>query len=465
MRAKRIWLDVGDLFWWPHRHVSGIQRVMASVILALAQPAAGRVRLQFCAYSEAAGFAVVPRARAELRAAELLDLPLPRRAAQRLKPRRPRRRPLVRAAAFLVRRLPLELQQPTRDFCYSGEGLAKAIGTWAGRALRRLWSRLRPAGRPRRGDLLLNIGSSWINPPYNDFVRDEKARCGLTYALLLYDCNPYSVPHFHSPESVKGFLDWASESIRLADVTFTISHYSQRDLVRYMRETGLPVKVPHVIRLGDSLLPGSERPTQRPDILRLAAEGDYWLTVAGLAPSKNHKAIVGALRDLADRGLAVPRCVWVGNDVESRALRALLADNPDLAAHIEILGTVDDNDLKHLYRHCRATLFPSYFEGWGLPVGESLAFGKPCLAAGTTSIPEVGGALCDYFDPDDPAALADLMERYLDDAVLAARSEQIRRGYRPTSWAETCRQLLAPLLEGRAQPAEATALVAATERG
>jgi glycosyltransferase involved in cell wall biosynthesis len=105
-----------------------------------------------------------------------------------------------------------------------------------------------------------------------------------------------------------------------------------------------------------------------------------------------------------------------------------------------------DAELAALYRGCRFTLFPSLYEGWGLPVAESLCFGKPCLAANASSVPEIGGSLVDYFDPLDLHDALRVIEAALaDPAMLADREDAIRANFRPTPWTDTAAQLLAGL--------------------
>jgi glycosyltransferase involved in cell wall biosynthesis len=81
---------------------------------------------------------------------------------------------------------------------------------------------------------------------------------------------------------------------------------------------------------------------------------------------------------------------------------------------------------------CLLTIFPSLAEGWGLPVAESLAHGKFCVASNRTSIPEVGGDLIDYFDPADEDQVVAKIERVLfEPGYLAAREARLRTEYRP----------------------------------
>ena len=79
-----------------------------------------------------------------------------------------------------------------------------------------------------------------------------------------------------------------------------------------------------------------------------------------------------------------------------------------------ILEHLDDQSLEYLYTHSQFTIFPSLLEGWGLPVGESLWFGKPCLASRASSIPEVGGRYVTYFDPTSCEDIKDKIRLSLD---------------------------------------------------
>jgi glycosyltransferase involved in cell wall biosynthesis len=105
---------------------------------------------------------------------------------------------------------------------------------------------------------------------------------------------------------------------------------------------------------------------------------------------------------------------------------------------IILLTDVNDNDLAALYRASYFTLYPSLYEGWGLPVAESLAFGKFCLASKSSSIPEVGGELLEYIDPWDVPGWADRILYYvLNPEEVQKREQSIRNEYRAHSWDES----------------------------
>jgi glycosyltransferase involved in cell wall biosynthesis len=128
--------------------------------------------------------------------------------------------------------------------------------------------------------------------------------------------------------------------------------------------------------------------------------GGYLLIVGSLKPNKNLEVVARALQ-LAP----VPWTVAVAGAADSRIFRD--ARQPE--GRMKMLGYVPDEDLGALYAHAAWFLFPSLYEGFGLPALEAMANGCPVIAADAGSLPEVCGNAALYFDPRDPAALAALL--------------------------------------------------------
>src|SRR5258708_4019020 len=99
-----------------------------------------------------------------------------------------------------------------------------------------------------------------------------------------------------------------------------------------------------------------------------------------------------------------------------------------------------------LYGGCLFTLFPSFYEGWGLPVMESHAFGRPCIISKTTSLPEAGGSLARYIDPDNTTdAYQVIRETIQDQAGLREWRDRVRREFRPVEWSQSAHAVLKAL--------------------
>lgn len=137
--------------------------------------------------------------------------------------------------------------------------------------------------------------------------------------------------------------------------------------------------------------------------------GGYLLAVSSLNPNKNFGAILRALRlaklemPVAIAGAANPRVFASGGEL------------PPGAVH---LGRVDDGELRALYENALGFVYPSFYEGWGLPPGEALALGCPVITSISTSLPEVCGEAALYCDPADDASIARALRRLVDDADL-----------------------------------------------
>jgi len=110
------------------------------------------------------------------------------------------------------------------------------------------------------------------------------------------------------------------------------------------------------------------------------------------------------------------------------------------------LHGIEDCELEWYYKNCESTIYPSKYEGWGLPVAESLGHGRMCLASNATSIPEISSDLPAFFDPYDVHGLVSLVERVLDDPEWVHGCEEtIRQNFQPTGWHETAAQVLAAI--------------------
>ena len=175
----------------------------------------------------------------------------------------------------------------------------------------------------------------------------------------------------------------------------------------------------------------------------------YVLFVSTIEIRKNHRLLVRVWQRLLERHGAdfVPSLIFAGQiGWLVDGLLAELEASEYLNGKIILLRSLSDAQLRHAYRSCLFTVFPSLCEGWGLPIAESLAHGKFCVASNRTSIPEVGGHLVDYFDPsNEDDALAKIERPLIEPGYLAAREAQLRAEYRPRSWAECANALIGAL--------------------
>jgi glycosyltransferase involved in cell wall biosynthesis len=151
-----------------------------------------------------------------------------------------------------------------------------------------------------------------------------------------------------------------------------------------------------------------------------AAAGEYLLYVGNRDGYKNFNVIVTALENkLVPPGLTF---LCVGGEDASSLLSQL--GEKGLGKHFEFVDYVDDDELAMLYRHALALVFPSKYEGFGLPVLEAMANECPVICSSTSAIPEVAGDAAIFFDPESPGTLAAAIE----EMKTRKRDDMIKKG-------------------------------------
>jgi len=160
----------------------------------------------------------------------------------------------------------------------------------------------------------------------------------------------------------------------------------------------------------------------------------YLLSIGSLEPGKNRARMIRALRELRDRG-ADATMVIVGQQAWEYDEEFRLIERLGMVDRVRYLGYVKQDDLPALYSAATALVFPSLYEGFGLPVLEAMACGTPVLTSNVSATAEVSGGAAVLVDPLSEGAIRDGMERLLTDARL--RGELRERGFeraRGFSW-------------------------------
>jgi glycosyltransferase involved in cell wall biosynthesis len=170
------------------------------------------------------------------------------------------------------------------------------------------------------------------------------------------------------------------------------------------------------------------------------------VTVGDVVERKNHALLVAVWSQLIAAGSPEVPCLVVAGRIgpDQVSLVQRVQRSPSLRARVRFMPNVSDETLTWLYGNCRFTLFPSRREGFGLPVAESLAFGKLCVASSAEAIPEASQDLAIHLDPGDEPGWRTTIARLLaDPGELADREARIRRRFRRSTWRDTAADMLA----------------------
>jgi glycosyltransferase involved in cell wall biosynthesis len=304
-----------------------------------------------------------------------------------------------------------------------------------------------------QGTFLVNLGTSWWLQNYFLQVRDLKDRCGVRYYPLVYDVIPVIAPEHCIKELTQDFISWLLGAFDHAEGFFAISRCTAADLGRVAGFLGHAVPEPVVVPL-DARPDGMKRAGDAGQNISARrgrpARERYVLFVSTIESRKNHLLAFSTwLSMLESRGPArTPKLICVGNHgwLVDAAL-ARLKSSELLRQKVELISRISDTELSELYQHCLFTILPSVYEGWGLPVTESLCHGKVPLVASSSSLPEAGGELADYFDVRSERNFQEKLERLIDDVPYReARERRIREEFVPRSWRQIAEQMVNHLL-------------------
>ncbi len=287
-----------------------------------------------------------------------------------------------------------------------------------------------------------------------DYLAQQRERQRFATVLTAHDLTTVVTPQYHAAYSVwdphlllaDEFRIHFTRMLTTADRLLVNSDATQRDVEAFAAEQG--VAVPTTVRfpLGSSI---PEHDRIRPAAFAgpgAPAPGGFVLTVGTIEIRKNHQLLLDVwesmLRDLP-RAEVPPLVVagrqgWLFQETVARLERT-----PAFAGKVLHLDGPTDAELAWCYENAVFTCYPSLYEGWGLPVSESLAFGTPCISSNTSSLPEAGAGLTTMLDPFDRNAWRDaVLGLWRDLDLRSSTSEHIRATFVNVDAATTARVVI-----------------------
>lgn len=288
---------------------------------------------------------------------------------------------------------------------------------------------------------LINLGTSWWLQNYFMFVREAKRLHNIRYVPFVHDFIPIKTPEHCIRQLTQDFISWALGVYQHADFFLVNSQATKRDLIEVASILGHDVDPESVSVIPLNARFGSQdaRTASADRLNQWGLEpGKFVLFVSTIESRKNHIGALDAWVDLIERhGIdKVPKLVCLGNrGWLNDAVYTRIEESALLRQHVVMLQGLSDDELTLLYRTCRFTLYPSNYEGWGLPVTESLCYGKVPLISDSSSLPEAGGDFAVYFPAGSTSDLIAKAERLIfDDAELERLEAKIAAQFRPREW-------------------------------
>jgi glycosyltransferase involved in cell wall biosynthesis len=297
------------------------------------------------------------------------------------------------------------------------------------------------------GDQLVLLDSSW----HSDFFphAEQLKRDGVGIVAVIYDLIPLTHPQFYDTRLVQVFSEWFDWITRTADgymaISATVRDQVHEELRRRLGAAQTDKLWFDYFHLGSELDLHSAEAVVEPRLQRLFATPEpVFLMVSTIEPRKNHQYLLDAFDRAWAAGSPARLCIAGRIGWKCDALLARVRNHPELNRRLFMFNDLSDTSLEHAYAHASALVFPSFVEGFGLPLVEAMQRGLPAMGSDIAVFREIGGEFMAYFDLHDPQSLADLVAAFASSGQFPAALDVA--DWRWIGWGEASAQLTERIL-------------------
>jgi glycosyltransferase involved in cell wall biosynthesis len=253
---------------------------------------------------------------------------------------------------------------------------------------------------PNATDTLFHAGNWWWRPAALEAFEKLKLATGSQACFFIHDLIPIVRPEFVAVDHVEKFEAGFTKVARIADQLLTSSQSAHDDIVCHLRKIGMAEKLVVQVPLADEFVPMPRLGFQPVHTLAYGVKNrkqdrafagfttnnnarPFVLMVGTIENRKNVPLVLKTWQSLVTKlGEALPQLVLVGKWGQGAAeMHGFLKNSQNVSGYVHVLNHITDIQLEQLYRACEFTISISQYEGWGLPIGESMWFGKDVLVS------------------------------------------------------------------------------------
>lgn len=359
-----------------------------------------------------------------------------------------------------------EIQHDKLQWLFEGEDIASQFKFfyefWSsleseGKGYRNIFSgsSVPPSIHPARmtsfpdNSLVFMVNIDWGLAMTEAAIRLANNSNGVLTAQFIHDVTPIIVPHLHQVPTVEMFKPFFELCSNKVDYLHYGGHTAELDGIAIQKKEGWRVPPSDFIRLASDFTNSGGQFNLDHDRHILGNMGvdsqNFIITVGTIEPRKNHEVLYKAYLKLLETYALheLPQLVFVGKPGwHSNDFISVLNADERVRGRI-VIKTPNDHELDVLYRNCRYSLLPSFYEGYSLTLNETLSYGKFCLTSDTPPLREVGRDFVDYIDPLDVNAWADKINFYSNNAhALEKKVDYLRNNWQLISWKDSTRSLV-----------------------
>lgn len=289
-------------------------------------------------------------------------------------------------------------------------------------------------GQLQPGDVFFDIDSVWNLPVRRSTILPRLKQNGVKLVVYVYDIIPITHPQFFFDETLNKFMNYIGAYLQYADLIIASAQSTIDAIDELLKQLDLLAIPTSVSWLGsDFKIQDTEDKEISEKACSAVAAGKYVLMIGTIEPRKNHALVLEAFeQQLFDAGMNLIFAGRIGWNME--AFKKKIDTHPKRDNQFFFLEGMNDATIDYLYKNAYCVAFPTFNEGFGLPIIEAFQRGVPVLASDIPILREVGGEYCNYFDPYSWQSFAKCVKEWMD---APAEYESMREKisiYEPVTW-------------------------------
>lgn len=290
----------------------------------------------------------------------------------------------------------------------------------------------------QEGDAIFISWGEWWDEQFLQTLESGASKAGLKIIPIIHDVLPFTLAPQFSGHSTESLMNYCRRIVPISALVLSVSHATQEDLRSWLIANNITPPVMDVFRLGEDFeFLAAKIPTEAAFQKAGLEVGDYILTVGTIEARKNHTLLYYVYKLAHARGIELPVSVIVGRrGWKTEQIYDFMTQDPEVKDKFVFLHDTSDESLSWLYEHAKLSVIPSFCEGWGMPIAESIARGTPCICSNKTSMIEVAEGYVEHFDP---ASTDECLDKIV--SMLTPENQKKWRKkcaeYKQTTWDES----------------------------
>ncbi|MBP5493821.1 MAG: glycosyltransferase family 4 protein [Lachnospiraceae bacterium] len=291
-----------------------------------------------------------------------------------------------------------------------------------------------------KDSIFFDCDTSWKTRTRRSFLYPLLKKKNVKIVTLIYDIINIDYPQFCDKSDVMNFVDYFGATLIYADKIIVTSKDVKDAII--LRCINMNIESPEIDIIplgGDFKKKENSEENVQSSVKDIVSKGKYLLMVGTIEPRKNHKLLIETYQRFLRWKIHFVFAGFSGQGMDK--FFAELTTDPDYQNGIWHVDNASDDDIDYLYKNAYAMVFPSYIEGYGLPIIESFVREVPVIAADTNINHEIAGDRALFFEQDNSRELADIVIDLLENESKYDSFRERVKGYVPKTWDDTVTEL------------------------